>query len=49
MREYVCAHLPVEDNAPDEAQGQFVVPIHDVCPADVYEVHLRDVTDNETC
>lgn len=36
------AHLPVKDNAPDEAQRQLVVPIHDICASYVYQIHLAD-------
>lgn len=36
-----CAHLPVEDNAPDEAQGQLVVPIHNVRTANVDQINLK--------
>lgn len=36
-----CAHLPVEDNAPDEAQGQLVVSIHNVRTANVDQVNLK--------
>lgn len=35
------AHLPVEDNAPDEAQGQFVVSIHNVRAANVDQINLE--------
>lgn len=35
------AHLPMKDNTPDEAQGQLVVPIHNICPSYVYQVHLK--------
>lgn len=37
----MCAHLPVKDNTPDEAQSQLVVPIHNICPAYVYQINLR--------
>lgn len=37
----LCAHLPVQNNAPDEAQGQLVVSIHYVRPADVYQINLK--------
>lgn len=33
-------HLPVQYNTPNEAQGQFVVPIHNICPSYVYQIHL---------
>lgn len=33
---YMCAHLPVKDNTPDEAQSQLVVPIHNICPSYIY-------------
>lgn len=35
------AHLPMKDNTPDEAQGQLVVPIHNICPSYVYQIHLK--------
>lgn len=35
------AHLPVEDNAPDEPQGQLVVSIHNVRPSYVYQINLK--------
>lgn len=35
------AHLPVENNTPDETQGQLVVPIHNICPPYVYQINLR--------
>ena len=38
----MCAHLPVEDNAPDEAQGQLVVPIHNICSSYVYQINLKE-------
>lgn len=37
----LCAHLPVQDNAPDEAQGQLVVSVHYVRTADVYQINLK--------
>ena len=43
---YVFAHLPVEDNTPDEAQSQLVVSIHNICPSYVYQINLK-VTDDE--
>lgn len=35
------AHLPVEDDAPDEPQGQLVVSIYNVCPSYVYQINLK--------
>lgn len=35
------AHLPVEDDAPDEPQGQLVVSIYNICPSYVYQIHLK--------
>lgn len=31
----------MKDDAPDEAQSQLVVPIHDISPSYVYQIHLR--------
>lgn len=31
----------MKDNTPDEAQGQLVVPIHNICPSYVYQIHLK--------
>lgn len=44
----MCAHLPVEDNTPDEAQGQLVVPIHNICPSYVYQIDLKEGAESET-
>lgn len=41
----LCAHLPVEDNAPDEAQGQLVVSIHNVRTANVDQINLKVLTE----
>ena len=38
----VCAHLPVKDNTPDEAEGQLVVPIHNIRPSYVHQIHLKE-------
>lgn len=35
------AHLPVEDDAPDEPQGQLVVSIYNVRPSYVYQINLK--------
>lgn len=35
------AHLPVEDNTPDEPQGQLVISIYDICPSYIYQVDLK--------
>lgn len=37
----LCTHLPVEDNAPDEAQGQLMVPIYNISPSYVYQINLK--------
>ncbi len=44
----MCAHLPVKDNTPDEAQRQLVIPIYNICPSYVYQINLKDVKNNET-
>lgn len=30
------AHLPVQDNTPDEPQGQLVISIYNICPSYIY-------------
>lgn len=35
------AHLPVEDDTPDEPQGQLVISIDNICPSYVYQVNLK--------
>lgn len=37
----IYAHLPVENNTPDEPQGQLMVSIYDICPSYVYQIHLK--------
>lgn len=37
----MCAHLPVEDDAPDEPQGQLVVSIYNIRPSYVYQINLK--------
>lgn len=34
-------HLPVENNAPDEPENQFVIPINDVCRSNVHQINLQ--------
>lgn len=35
------AHLPVENDAPDEPENQFVIPINNVRRSDVHQFHLQ--------
>lgn len=36
----VHTHLPVENDAPDEPENQFVIPINDVCRSDIHQFNL---------
>lgn len=35
------AHLPVEDNTPDEPQGQLVISIYNICPSYINQINLK--------
>lgn len=35
-------HLPVENDAPDEPENQFVIPINNVCRSDIHQFHLQE-------
>lgn len=35
-------HLPVENDAPDEPEDQFVISINNVCRSDVHQFHLEE-------
>lgn len=37
-------HLPVENDAPDEPENQFVIPINDVCRSDIHQFNLEEET-----
>lgn len=33
-------HLPVENDAPDEPENEFVISINDVCRSDIHQFNL---------
>lgn len=35
------AHLPVEDNTPDEPQSQLVISIYNICPSYIDQINLK--------
>lgn len=42
------AHLPVEDNIPDEPQSQLVISIYNICPSYIYQINLKMVQKKTT-
>ena len=37
---HASTHLPVDNDAPDEPENQFVIPINDVCRSDIHQFNL---------